>query len=373
VTVVEIFFWLSAGLLLWTHVGYALAAAALARLRPRPVRKGDVTPSVSVIVAAHDEEPVIEQRIENLLAQDYPPALFHVVVVSDGSTDRTEELVEAVAAGDPRVSILRRPREGKVAAQNAAVRASEAEIVAFTDANALWAPNALRALVRAFADGDVAYACGQLRLDAADGHQEGLYWRYETWIREQEGKLGSITAGNGAVYAVRRSDYVEHPFGHDFGMPYQLVRRGRRAVYVPEAVAYERPASGAGEEYRRKARMFSRAWRHVLAGGIFRGVGPLYAFELFSHRLLRYGSGLLHIVLLGTSLALVREGVLYELAVSAQLAWLLLAAAGRLGIPFPGARLAYYYFLVTLATVVGLFRYLRSGVPLTWEKAAGTR
>jgi cellulose synthase/poly-beta-1,6-N-acetylglucosamine synthase-like glycosyltransferase len=373
VAVVEVVFWVSLGLLVWAHVGYALAVAALARLRPHPVRKRDVAPRVDVIVAANDEESVIEERLVNLLAQDYPPERLGVLVASDGSTDRTEELVEEAARRDARISLLRRPREGKAAAQNAAVRQSDAEIVAFSDANSLWAPDALRSLVRAFADDDVAYACGQLRLAATDDNQEGLYWRYETWIREQEGRLGSITAGNGAIYAVRKADYVEHAFGHDFGLPYQLVRRGRRAVYLSEAVAYEKPAADAEEEYRRKARMFSRAWRHVLAGGIFRGVGPLYAFELFSHRLLRYASGFLHAVLLGTSIALARQGLLYELALSAQLAWLVLGVAGRLRIPVPGAQLAYYYLLVTCATVAGLFRYLRSGVPVTWEKAEGTR
>jgi cellulose synthase/poly-beta-1,6-N-acetylglucosamine synthase-like glycosyltransferase len=373
VTVLKVLFWVSLGLLVWTHIGYALFAAVVARVRPRPVRKADVTPNVSVIVAAHDEESVIERRLENLLAQDYPPESFDVVVASDGSADRTDGLVEAVAAREPRVSLLRRPREGKVAAQNAAVRETKAEIVAFTDANALWAPDTLRALVRAFADVDVAYACGQLRLTANEGSQEGLYWRYETWLRKQEAGLGSITAGNGAVYALRREDYVEHRFGHDFGLPYQLVRRGRRAVYLPEAVAYEKPASAPEEEYRRKVRMFSRAWRHVLAGPIFRGVGPLYAFELFSHRILRYASGLLHVVLLVTNVVLVRQGLVYELALSAQVVWLVLAVAGRFRIPIPGAKLAYYYFLVTWATVAGLVRYLRSGVPVTWEKAEGKR
>jgi hypothetical protein len=152
-----------------------------------------------------------------------------------------------------------------------------------------------------------------------------------------------------------------------------MVQRGRRAVYVPEAVAFEKPADAPEEEYRRKVRMFSRSWRHVVAGRPLSKVGALYAFELVSHRVLRYASGLLHLILLGSSLALVREGLLYELAVSAQLAWLVLAAAGRLRLPIPGAAVAYYYVLVTWATVAGLVRYVRSGVPVVWEKAEGTR
>jgi cellulose synthase/poly-beta-1,6-N-acetylglucosamine synthase-like glycosyltransferase len=372
--VLEVLFWCSLAALVWTHLGYPLAAAAIARIRPRPVRKADIAPRVTVIVAAHDEAAVIERRVDNLLAQDYPPDGFDVVIASDGSVDGTDELVAAVAASEPRLRLLSLPHEGKVAALNAAVLASEGEVVAFSDANALWAPDALRALVRAFADDQVAYASGRLRLEQAAGpNHEGLYWRYETWVREQEAALGSITAGNGAIYAVRRGDYVEHRFGHDFGFPYLMVRRGRRAAYVPEAVAFERPPELLEEEYRRKVRMFSRAWRHVLRGRILQGVGPLYAFELVSHRVLRYASGLLHVVLFATSVALVGEGLLYQVAAAMQVAWLALALAGRFRAPLPLAGLAYYYLLVTWATIAGLVRYLRSGVPAKWEKAEGTR
>ena len=155
-------FWGSAAGIAWTHAGYPLAAGVAARLRPRPVRKGDELPRVTVVIAAHDEEDVIERRLENLLALDYPPDLLDVIVASDASTDRTDELVEAVAAREPRVRLLRCPRGGKVAAQDAAVRETDAEVVAFSDANATWAPDALRLLVRSFADPEVAYVCGRL-------------------------------------------------------------------------------------------------------------------------------------------------------------------------------------------------------------------
>jgi glycosyltransferase involved in cell wall biosynthesis len=369
-------FWGSLGALAWTHVGYPLAAAAAARLCPRPVRQGDGLPSVTVIVAAWNEETVIKRRLENLLALDYPPDLVDIVVASDASSDRTDEIVEAVAAREPRVRLLRSPRGGKVAAQNRAFRETNAEILAFSDANATWSPDALRQLVRNFADPDVAYVCGQVVLQEADGtNREGVYWRYELWLRAQESALGSITGGNGAIYAVRRADYVEVDprYGHDFSLPYTLVQRGRRAVYDAMARCFEKPSRDLEDEYRRKVRMFEHGWLMLLEGKPWRGVDPVYLAELVSHRYIRYASGLLHVALFGANLAATRKGGFYRLALAGQLAGLALATAGRRQAPIPGAGIAYYYVLVTSATAVSLVRYLRFGVPAVWDKAPGTR
>jgi cellulose synthase/poly-beta-1,6-N-acetylglucosamine synthase-like glycosyltransferase len=356
-------FWASFGALAWTHVAYPAAAGLLARARERRVAAADAEPTVAVIVAAHDEEAVIERRVENLLALDYPKDRLEIVVTSDASTDRTEELAAAAGA-----RVVRNPRGGKVAAQDRAVRETESEVVAFSDANATWAPDALRRLVRPFADPAVAYVCGRLRLeDAAGGNREGLYWRFELWLRERESRLGSVTGGNGSIYAVRRADYVEVDarFGHDLALPYVMVQRGRRAVYEPSAQAFEKPAPTNETEYRRKVRMFEHCWLITLRGSMLRRLPPLYGLQIVSHRLLRYGSGLLHLALLGTSLALVGEGPLYLVVLAGQLA-LLGAAAARVGI-------ARYYVLVTWATVVSLANYLRRGVPATWDAAEGTR
>jgi glycosyltransferase involved in cell wall biosynthesis len=332
------------------------------------VRKGGSLPRVTVIVAAHDEESVIERRLENLLELDYPAELVEVVVASDASTDGTDAAVEAVAAREPRVRLVRAPRGGKVAAQDLAVRETSGDVVAFSDANAVWAAPALRKLVRNFADPEVAYVCGQLRLEAPDGtNREGAYWRYELWLRESESALGSVTGGNGSIYAVRREDYVEVDprFGHDLSFPYLMVQRGRRAVYEPEAVAFEKPSRDIEDEYRRKVRMFEHCWLIVVKGRMLEGLDPVYLAEIVSHRLLRYGSGLLHLALLGSSAALAPRGRVYGLALLGQLAFLG-AAAARPGLP-------RYYTLVSWATVEALANYVRRGVPAVWAKAEGTR
>jgi cellulose synthase/poly-beta-1,6-N-acetylglucosamine synthase-like glycosyltransferase len=366
--VAKVLFWSSLGALAWTQAGYPIAAAAFARLRGRPVRKRDIEPHVTVIVAAHDEEDVIERRLANLLELDYSADKLEIVVASDASTDRTDELVEAVGAHDARVRLLPCPRGGKVAAQNRAVRTTTGEILAFSDANAQWKPDALRKLVRNFADPDIAYVCGgHVYEDTAGTNREGTYWRFESWLRRSESELGSITGGIGPIYAVRRSDYVEVDprFGHDLALPYLMVQRGRRAVFEPEALAWEKPSRDVEDEYRRKVRMFEHCWLIVIRGRMLRRLGPTYLLEILSHRHLRYGSGVLHLILLGSSIALVGAGLVYELALGGQI--LLLAAA------LAGVGLARYYVLVTWATVASLFNYLRAGVPPVWEKAEGTR
>jgi cellulose synthase/poly-beta-1,6-N-acetylglucosamine synthase-like glycosyltransferase len=374
VVVVRVLFWASLAGILWTHVGYPLVVALLARVRSREVHKADVTPSVTVIIPAHDEEGVIEVRLDNLLALDYPREQLEVVVVSDGSTDGTDTIVQEYASRDPRVRLLALQRGGKLAALNHAVGESKRDVVAFSDANSSWAPDALLKLMRNLADEDVAYVCGKLSLERPDGtNREGVYWRYELWLRESESALGSITGGNGSIFAVRRTDYVAHRFGLDLGLPDAIVKRGKRAVYEPEAVASEKPAGNLEDEYRRKVRMFPWAWQHMFEGRMLAGVGPLYFFELFSHRVLRYASGILHVVLLATSIALAGHGLVYLVALAGQLAWLALAALGRLRVPIPGAGIAYYYFLVTWATLAALVSYLRFGVSPHWERAEGVR
>ena len=359
-------FWGSLGALAWTHAGYPLAAGALARVRERRVAKDPSwEPTVTVIVAAHNEESVIERRLENLLALDYPAEKLELVVASDASSDATNELVETVAAREPRVRLLDCPRGGKVAAQDRAVRETQSEVVAFSDANARWAPDALRHLVATLADPEVAYTCGRLRLeDAAGSNREGLYWRYELWLREQESRLGSITGGNGSIYALRRQSYVEvdPKWGHDLAFPYRMVQSGKRAVYEPAALAFEQPTPTNEAEYARKVRMFEHCWEITLRGSMLRRLPPGYLVAMVSHRVLRYGSGVLHLALVATSFALASAGWAYALVLLGQLA-LLAAFVAR--VP-----LARYYAYVTWATAQALWNYLRRGVPAAWDPAA---
>jgi glycosyltransferase involved in cell wall biosynthesis len=374
VTAVEIAFWASAGLIVYTHLGYPLLLAGLARLR-RPAR-WEVTgpPRVALVVAAHDEHDTIEQKVRNCLALDYPPDRLEVIVASDGSGDGTAALARAAAQGEQRVRVLELERRGKVRAQDAAVDATGAEILAFSDANALWEPDALWELVRPFSDPQVGYVCGCLSYLAADGsNQEGVYWRYENGVRALESRLASVTAGNGAIYAVRRDAYLrlDPRTSHDLSFPFNLVKRGWRAVYEPAARAAERPVATLENEFRRKRRMMSHAWPAVLGGGMLdpRGYGPAYAFAIYSHRGLRYATPLLHGVALGANLALLGNGAVYAVTLAAQLALL----AGALLAAATGGRprllaLCRYYVLMTASLAAGLWDWARRGTPPTWER-----
>ncbi len=376
----EVVFWVACALILWTQLGYAAALALLARLRA-PVQApspAGAPPALSLIVAAHDEEQVISAKVANALALDYPRERLQLIVACDGCGDATAARARAAGAD----LVLELQRGGKIRAQDAAVEHAEGEIVAFSDANALWEPDAARVLAGAFADPRVGYACGQVRFVRAAGagapNQEGAYWRYELAVRALESRLSSITAGNGAIYATRRDSYivVDPIMGHDLSLPFNIVKRGLRAVYEPGALAREKMVPSLGGEFARKRRMMSHTWPILLRGGMLspRGYPPGYALMIISHRVLRYATPGLHLLALGANVAVLAAGggPLYVLTLALQLA-LLLAAALAGVLPARPLLLARYYVLTTASAAAGLWDWLRHGTPASWEAAEGTR
>jgi len=373
----EIVFWVAVGLIVYAHLGYPLLLWAASRVfgrRPRSAEPGRELPRVALIIPAYDEEDVIERKIENALALDYPRERLRVVVSSDGSSDRTAERARTAGAD----LVLELPRGGKVAALNEAVRRTESELVAFSDANSYWRPDALTRLIEPFSDPRVGYVCGQVRfLGGEGGNQEGLYWRYEMAVRSMESRLAGITAGNGAIYAVRREAYIEldPSRGQDIGFPFELTKRGWRATYEPGALADERMAPTVEGEFKRKRRMMWGLWDVMLRWGMLdpRGYSPAYALQIYSHRLLRYLTPWLHVIAFAANLALLGQGTVYVVTMALQVALLVGALLGRFVsiLPF---RIAYYYVTVTASIAAGLWDRLRAGaVPIGWEKVEGTR
>jgi hypothetical protein len=372
----KVVFWAAGGALVYAQAGYPVLLAALARARG-PRRENPpaaAEPHVSVIVAAHREADVIAAKVENALGLDWPRERLEVIVACDGSPDDTPARARAAGAD----VVLELPWGGKVRAQDAAVARARGELLAFSDANARWEPGALRALAARFADPGVGYACGQVRFVSEGGtNQEGLYWRYEMAIRALESELCSVTAGNGAIYAVRPEAYVrvDPVMGHDLALPFNLVKRGWRAVYEPHARATEKMVPSIEGEFARKRRMMSHAWPIVLRGGLLspRGYPPLYALMVASHRLLRYATPFLHLLALAASAALaVRGERLARAALLAQLALLGAAAAGG-SVRARPLLVARYYVLTTASIGAGLWDHLRHGTPAGWAPPEGTR
>ncbi|HWH11310.1 MAG TPA: glycosyltransferase [Solirubrobacteraceae bacterium] len=383
-SVAAIVFWVSIGLIVYAQLGYGLLLVVWAGLRgsrgggdaagSRGSGGAGGEPVVSLIVAAHDEQEVIGAKVADALALDWPRERLEVIVCCDGCTDLTA--ARAWEAGADLV--LELARGGKVRAQNAGVEAGRGELLAFSDANSTWEPDALRALAGAFEEPEVGYACGGVSFARADGgdNQEGVYWRYELGLRALESRLGSITAGNGAIYATRRDSYivVDPIMGHDLSLPFKMVKRGWRAVYVAGARAREKMVPTIEGEFARKRRMMSHAWPIVVRGGMLspRGYGPGYAVMIFSHRILRYASPGLHVVAFAANCLLLGDGPVYVVCLVFQVALLAGAAlAGRL--PARPLLVARYYVLTTASLALGLWDWLRHGTSAAWEAAEGTR
>lgn len=389
---VVILFWLSAGLLVFTHFGYPIALWLLefiglggraGKVRGRklseipppvdPDTEEEILPTVSLIIAAYNEEVVIAEKVKNALELGYPRELLQIIVASDGSSDGTVEIAREAGAD----LVLDLPRGGKIAGQNAAVEAATGDLLAFSDANSTWEPGALAELIEPFRDARVGYVCGQVSFIGPDGgNLEGAYWRYEMKVREMESELAGVTAGNGAIYAVRSSAYIPlKPSGsHDLSFPFALAKKGLTSLYRPKARASEKLVPSLDGELARKRRMMIGLWDIVIGEEMLdpRGYSPLYFFELVSHRLLRYISPFLHVIVLLTNLVLLGHGWFYGLALLAQLLLLAGALLAR-WVPLLPFRIARYYVEVTLSIALGLWDRWRQGPPAAWEKAEGTR
>jgi cellulose synthase/poly-beta-1,6-N-acetylglucosamine synthase-like glycosyltransferase len=392
-TIAAFVFWVSVAALLYTHAGYPAALRLLLvlranrdfrrdRLRERqraaasaaPAWESPEGPRVSLIVPAYDEEDVIGAKVADALALDYPRELLQVIVASDGSTDATAARAREAGAD----LVLELAPGGKIAALNAGAEAAGGDVLAFSDANSEWEPGALRRLVAPFEDPKVGYVCGQVRFTSAAGDNlEGAYWRYEMAVRQMESDLAGVTAGNGAIYAVRASAYepLEVSGSHDLSFPFRFAKRGLRSLYEPEARATEKMVPTIEGEFARKRRMMIGLWDIVAGEGMIalRGYPPLYAFELISHRLLRYASPFLHVLAFLANCVLLGDGWFYYLTFVLQLGILGTAIFAAYLPQTAPVRICRYYVLTTASIAVGLWDRLRGGSGGRWEKAEGTR
>ena len=373
-------FWVLTAAVVYVYAGYPLLLALMRLLGlARPVASAPIEPSLTLIVSAFNEQDVIAEKITNSLALDYPKDRLQLIVVSDASDDRTDAIVAGFASAG--VELLRMAeRGGKTLGLNAAVGRARGELVVFSDANAMYRRDALRMLARNFADPAVGAAVGESTYTDAEvesERSEGLYWRYETSIKRLESAIGSVVGGDGAIYAIRRSLYVPMRADalSDFVNPLQIVAAGHRCVYEPAALSYERAGDDFQKEFRRKVRIVNRGWRATL--GFKRLLNPLryglFAFELFSHKLLRWLVPVMLVALLPVTAAIAPRAPLYALALLAQLGFYLLALGGhalRRRASMPAVlSVPYFFCLVNIASLLGILDAMRGKTYTTWTTA----
>jgi cellulose synthase/poly-beta-1,6-N-acetylglucosamine synthase-like glycosyltransferase len=365
---------ISIGALLYIYVGYLLALRLIVGIRgAKPIRRSPITPAVTLVISAYNEAAVICKKIENALALDYPADRREILVISDASDDGTDGIVEEFAAQGVRL-FRQTERRGKTAGLNAALPTVHGDIVVFSDANAMYREDALRMLVRNFADPEVGCATGEARYTVGDSDiadmGERVYWGYEMQIKRLETALGSMVGGDGAIYAIRKSLWKTLPDNaiNDFLNPLQIVAEGGRAVYEPDAVCFEDTAGGTRAEYKRRVRIVSRSWRAVFQASAvlnpFR-VG-LFAWSVLSHKVLRWLSGLFSVTAVLTALGIYLEMV--QRWPLASIVPLLLVTALLLSVRTVrrGVAMVGYFTVINAASLVGMVKGSLGHVSGVW-------
>lgn len=342
--------------------------------RHRALRDGELPP-VTLIVPAHNEEAHLKDKLANVRELDYPRDRLQVVFVSDGSTDRTDEILEAV--DEPYVETVRlAERSGKARALNHAVGLARHGILVFSDASTLFMPDALKHLVRHFGDARVGVVCASLKFRGGDefAQTEGVYWRYETALRLMEGRLGATLTASGAIYALRRECFrplAPHDVIDDFVIPMRARKLGFRVVFDPEAEAIEFAGQSVKDEFTRRTRIALGSFR-ALAELSRVPLTPVACLSFFSHKVLRWVLPFLLIGLFASNLLLL-DGGIYRVALAAQSAFYLWAGIGFMlreqGGRLPLAPLCYFLVAINVAFLVGFLRFVGGRKETAWERA----
>lgn len=374
----KVIFWASVVAIFYAYFGYPLLLLMVGGFRRREVRRADHEPTVSFIIAAYNEERDLAAKLENTLALDYPPEKLEIIVASDCSTDRTDEIVRSYAARG--VRLHRQPeRLGKTAAQNAAVELARGEILLFSDATTLYRPDVLRALAPNFADSSVGCVAGRLVYVDAEGSGVGRgarsYWNYETFIKERESRINSLIGVSGCLYAVRRSAYVPlyNEACSDFIIATKMVEQGLRAVYEPSAVCTEETNRQASKELKMRVRVIAQTlpdlWQHrAMLNPLHAG---FYAVQLLSHKVMRYLVPLFLLGALLSSALLATRSVFFAVVLLLQAGFYLSALASllleRAGVRSRLLSLPQYFVLANLASAIALYKFVRGERYARWE------
>ena len=372
----RVVFWFSVLTIGYAYVGYPIVISILTRIAPRPVHQAEVTPTVTLVIPAFNEETCIAEKIESSLALDYPPDKREVVVVADGSHDATVDIVARYV--DRGVRLLYQPeRRGKAAAMNRAVSLTHGEIVVFSDANAFFQPDTLRKLVRNFADPQVGCVAGRKAIRGMAGEGEGLYWRYESYLKRCDSMVGSVMGAAGEITAIRRELYTrleEDSIIEDFILSLRIVERGWRSVYEPEAVAWEEGLLSVQGDWIRRTRIAAGGFQAFSRlRGLLDPRHGMVTFQYFSHRMLRWiVTPGLWVLMFFSNLGLLGRPF-FDCTMALQVLFFGLALAGyaatRRGWRIWWLQMPFYVCLLNAAALVGGYRYLTGRQSVLWHKA----
>jgi cellulose synthase/poly-beta-1,6-N-acetylglucosamine synthase-like glycosyltransferase len=375
---IETAFWLSVAALIYAYAGYPLLLLIVSAVRPSPVRRAAYMPTVTVIIAAYNEERDLAAKLENTLLLDYPKSHLEVIVTSDCSHDRTDDIALSFASRGVRLH-RQSERLGKTAAQNAAVEKARGEILLFSDATTHYQSDVLRMMVPNFADKEVGCVTGQVIYSADTestvGEGTRSYWNYEFLLKKYESSIGSLIGVCGCMYAVRKSAYVPlyNEACSDFLIATMMVRQGLRAIYEPTAVCLEEPNAEANKELAVRVRIitqtFADLWRNrAILNPMSQG---FYAVQLLSHKVLRYLAPLFLLILLVTSGILAARNVWYATAFGAQVAFYFIAVISWLlekaGVKTYWLALPQYFAITNLASLIAFVKFFRGERYVKWE------
>lgn len=384
---IKMLFYISAFIILWAMVGYPLSLELIGKFyRTRKLEKDyGHQPTVTVMVVAHNEEKVILEKLQNILELDYPKEKIEFLISSDNSTDQTNAIVKAFILNHPQCNIRLYEvlvRKGKTNAQNEAQKTVTTEFLVMTDANSMMDKNAVKELMAAFTSDDIAYVSGRLSIinqgasDVSDA--EARYWDRDLTSREIEGRIQTITAGNGAIYACRTKDYYDFdPIEcHDSAMPPFYALKGRRAIANHDAIAYEKTGEVIKDEFQRKVRMDRDMLNYILPNIRILNVFKYkwFSYFYFGHRTCRYLLWIAHLVILISNMLLIQDSWFYLLTFLGQLLFYLLALV-RVVTKSENKvlTLVYYYTLTIIAQWVGVYKMATGKAKPFWEKAESSR
>ena len=368
-------------LILYTYFGYMILVLILGKIRNKRVQKSDIRPKVALMIAAYNEEAGIKEKLENSLKLTYPKDLLRIIVVSDGSTDKTDEIAKSFS--DRGVELIRvEGRVGKTEARNQAVSKVEEEIIVFSDGTTVFEPNVIEMLVRNFADPEVGMVSGHLKYqdkgETKMGAGQTLYWQYECAIKRAQTYMGSLTGSLGCMSAFRRAYYTSLPANiiEDFTEPLMFVQKGFRVVFEEEAVCYEETTTKTQSEWQMRVRVIRGGMTGMLfAKKILNPINyPVASLQLISHKILRwlipvFGVLLFIVTCLGVGLGEESRflGILFILQVAFYLTALCALVFEQLGIHNKILGIPLYFIVVNSAALIALIKTITSSLEATWE------